>query len=190
MTAFSHRSPTEGVPSAALQGIRLAGDQNGIVLQHLLTLDADDRRLRFGIALSDESIQHYVQELDFAKDAVLAVLLPDQTAAGIAHLARGSAFAEVGISVLPPHRARGAGSRLMELAVQQCKAWRISQLFLHYLADNAAMAAFANKHRMATTRNGSEVDAFLPIASSERTRQSREALNLLRPEAVAVVAPA
>ena len=40
--------------------------------RHLLALDDEDRRLRFGIALSDQTIRDYVVRIDFERDAVFA----------------------------------------------------------------------------------------------------------------------
>jgi GNAT superfamily N-acetyltransferase len=190
MTAVPHRLSDQNEPVTRMQGVRLADDTNGSVLQHLLRLDAEDRRLRFGLALADEGIGQYVQRIDFSKDSVLAVLTADRRAAGVAHLARGHGYAELGISVLANNRSHGVGSHLLRLAVRQCEAWHIDELFLHYLAENAAMAAFAHRHGMVSIRHGSDVDAVLTIAANQRARQSRDTEHLLRPEALAVVTPA
>ncbi len=37
---------------------------------HLLRLDAEDRRLRFGYPISDEAIQGHVRKIDMTKDRI------------------------------------------------------------------------------------------------------------------------
>ena len=43
------------------------------ILNHLLQLNEEDRRLRFGTQTPDEVIAHYVEGLDFNKDVVFGV---------------------------------------------------------------------------------------------------------------------
>src|SRR5690606_12480885 len=43
------------------------------ILEHLVALSPDDRRLRFGVPVTDEAIAGYVERLDFDRDAVFGV---------------------------------------------------------------------------------------------------------------------
>ena len=74
---------------------------------HFLALPPEDRRLRFGAPLSAEAVAHYVDGIDFARDAVFGVVDEDLTLVGVAHVAFTDDFAELGISVLPWWRSRG-----------------------------------------------------------------------------------
>ncbi|MGH8721901.1 MAG: GNAT family N-acetyltransferase, partial [Burkholderiales bacterium] len=76
---------------------------------HLRALGTEDRRLRFGLPLSDAAIDAYVARIDFGRDAVFGVFDDALQLAGAAHLARADAHAELGVSVLPAHRGRGIG---------------------------------------------------------------------------------
>lgn len=55
------------------------------ILNHLLQLNDEDRRLRFGTQTPDEVIHHYVKHLDFNKDAVFGVFDLDLKLIGMAH---------------------------------------------------------------------------------------------------------
>jgi len=45
------------------------------ILNHLLQLNDEDRRLHFGTQTPDEVIRHYVEHLDFHKAAISAYLI-------------------------------------------------------------------------------------------------------------------
>ncbi|MGH8709509.1 MAG: GNAT family N-acetyltransferase, partial [Burkholderiales bacterium] len=66
---------------------------------HLRALGTEDRRLRFGLPLSDAAIDAYVARIDFGRDAVFGVFDDALQLAGAAHLARADAHAELGVSV-------------------------------------------------------------------------------------------
>ena len=74
------------------------------ILQHLLQLNDEDRRLRFGTQTSDEVIQRYVGSLDFNKDTIFGIFDLNLKLIGMTHLAylpelKGQArAAEFGVS--------------------------------------------------------------------------------------------
>ena len=53
------------------------------ILQHLLQMGEEDRRLRFGTQTPDEVIHHYVERLDFNSDAVFGVFYSNLKLIGI-----------------------------------------------------------------------------------------------------------
>src|SRR4051812_15901385 len=79
------------------------------LLAHFLALDGNDRRLRFGAALSERALRHYVERIDFDHDAVFGVGDEELKLLGVAHVARSGGHAELGISVLEGARSRGIG---------------------------------------------------------------------------------
>jgi GNAT superfamily N-acetyltransferase len=95
---------------------------------HFLALDAEDRRLRFGLPISDAVVTDYVGRIDFARDAVFGVFDDELNLAGAAHLARAEDHAELGVSVLPAHRGRGVGAALLERAHTHARNWGIGAL--------------------------------------------------------------
>ena len=130
---------------------------------HLLALDAEDRRLRFGLPVSDETIREYVERIDFGRDVLFGVFDDELNLAGAAHLARAEAHAELGVSVLPAHRGRGIGGALLERAHTHARNWGIGTLFMHCLTENAAMMHLARKQGMRIAAASGEADAHLAL---------------------------
>ena len=78
---------------------------------HFLALGASERRLRFGVPLSDSAVRTYVERIDFERDAVFGVSGEDLRLVGVGHVGRGDGHAELGISVLESERGRGTAGR-------------------------------------------------------------------------------
>ncbi len=131
---------------------------------HFLALDAEDRRLRFGLPISDAVVADYVERIDFARDAVFGVFDDELNLAGAAHLARAEDHAELGVSVLPAYRGRGVGAALLERAHTHTRNWGIGTLFMHCLTENAAMMHLARKQGMRIAAASGEADAHLELA--------------------------
>lgn len=138
--------------------------ERGKLLAHFLALGAEDRRLRFGLPLSDDTIADYVASIDFARDVVFGVFDDELNLAGAAHLARADEHAELGVSVLPAHRGRGIGGALLERAHTHARNWGIGTLFMHCLTENAAMMHLARKQNMRIAAASGEADAHLTLA--------------------------
>ena len=131
---------------------------------HFLALDAEDRRLRFGLPISDASVSDYVARIDFERDALFGVFDDALQVVGAAHLARAGDHAELGVSVLPGHRGRGIGAALLDRAHTHARNWGIGVLFMHCLAENAAMMHLARKQGMTIAAASGEADAHLALA--------------------------
>src|SRR2546423_2551443 len=131
--------------------------------RHLLALGAQDRRLRFGTALSDDGIRAYAGRIDFERDAVFGVFDDDLALAGAAHLARDAGHAELGVSVLPERRRRGLGGALLARAHLRARNWRVNKLFMHCLTENATMMHLARRQGMRIVAEQGEADASLEL---------------------------
>ncbi len=138
--------------------------RDGVLRTHFLALPADDRRLRFGASLSAEAVAAYVDAIDFDRDAVFAVFDDALDAVGVAHVAFGGDVAELGISVLPQQRSRGAGTALFERAAAHARNRLVSTLFMHCLAENAAIMHIARKSGMDIVAAAGDVDAHLALS--------------------------
>ncbi len=130
---------------------------------HLMALEAEDRRLRFGIAIGDTAIRDYVARIDFERDAVFGVFDDELQLIGAAHLARAEKHAELGLSVLPGHRDRGIGGALLGRAHTHARNWGIAVLFTHCLTENTAMMHLARKQGMKVVVASGEADARLDL---------------------------
>ena len=139
------------------------------ILSHLLQLGEEDRRLRFGTKTPDEVINHYVEGLDFNKDAVFGVFDADLKLIGMAHLAylpeiKGEPLsAEFGVSVLPEGRAQGIGTALLQRSAVHSRNSNIQILYVHCLANNKAMMHLAQKAGMTVEYAYGDADAYLKL---------------------------
>jgi RimJ/RimL family protein N-acetyltransferase len=137
------------------------------VLRHFLTLEADDRHLRFGSPTSDAVIERYVSGLNFSRDALFGIFNDALDLVGIAHLAYvPSAYesphsAEFGVSVLRDDRHRGLGAALLARAAIHARNTHIDTLFVHCLAKNKAMMHLAQKLGMRVEFAYGDADAYL-----------------------------
>jgi GNAT superfamily N-acetyltransferase len=141
----------------------LSAFERGALERHFVALEAEDRRLRFGIALGDYALRAYVQRIDFARDAVFGVLDDELELLGVAHLARDAASAELGVSVRAGARGRGIGGALLARAHTHARNWGVRTLFMHCLRENGAMMHLARKQGMELASEAGEVDAHLVL---------------------------
>lgn len=138
---------------------------------HLLSLDQNDRYLRFGYAATDVHISKYVDLIDFDRDEVFGVFNRRIELIAMAHLAhpqttslKGQALtSEFGVSVLARVRGRGFGRRLFEHAMLHARNRGVDTLFIHALSENTAMLDIARKAGAQVVREGSESEAWLKL---------------------------
>jgi len=135
--------------------------------RHFLALGEQDRRLRFGVALGDHAISGYVARIDFERDTVFGVSGDDLHLVAAAHLGRAQGYAELGVSVLEAERGRGAGGALLARAHLRARNWGVRTLFMHCLAENAAMMRLARKQGMAIVTEAGETDAWLELPPAD-----------------------
>ena len=131
--------------------------------RHFIALGAEDRRLRFGAALSDAALRGYVARIDFERDAAFGVCDDALRLLGVAHLARSGRHAELGISVLDGHRNRGIGDALLARACLRARNWGVRALFMHCLTENGAMMRLARQRGMLVLSQSGESDAWLSL---------------------------
>ena len=135
--------------------------------EHFLTLQQNDRRLRFGTPLSDHSVREYVERIDFGHDAVFGIVDDELRLLGVAHVARASGHAELGVSVLEGHRSRGIGGALLARAHMHARNWGMRELFMHCLTENAAMMRLARRQKMDIVAEAGEADAWLKLPPAD-----------------------
>ena len=133
------------------------------LLNHLLALNAEDRRLRFAHALSDDGVRHYVEAIDLNRDAVFVVIDSDLLIIGAAHLAREEGHTELGISVLPRSRGQGIGGALLARCAARARNWGMRVMFMNCLVENAAMMHLAHKEGLKIAVSGAEAETFVRL---------------------------
>jgi len=142
---------------------------------HFLALEAEDRRLRFGMALKDDAVRAYVARIDFERGAVFGVYDDALHLIGAAHVARNDGHAELGVSVLPGYRGRGIGGALLARAHLRARNWGVRALFMHCLAENDAMMHLARKQAMEIVAESGEADAWLRLSPADASSHFGEA---------------
>jgi GNAT superfamily N-acetyltransferase len=148
--------------------------ERAMYAQHLVSLDAEDRRLRFGLPRGDESLHEYVNGIDLERDSVMCVYDDELMLVGAAHVARGTGYAEVGVSVLKGHRGRGVGSALFERSRLHARNWGVSEFFTHCAADNVAMMRLARKHGMRALVERGDADAYAAVPAPDAASLASE----------------
>src|SRR5688572_13374374 len=143
--------------------VRLREADRGALARHFLALDTQDRRLRFGSTISDEGIAKYVERIDFGRDCVFAVHDDRLHWIAVVHVALAGATAELGLSVLPGFRGHGNGDGLLRRAVIWLRNRGTLSVYVHCLAENAAMMHLARKNGMRIVYSGSESDGRLEL---------------------------
>lgn len=122
--------------------------ESEIYLAHLLRLDSESRRSRFGGAVSDEFIRNYVG-LSNHLDAVLYGFFVHGTLRGVAELrpvrSSGDADAEAAFSIEQPWQSHGVGSALLAHTLLAARNRNIRTLHMICLADNQRMQKLARK---------------------------------------------
>lgn len=156
-----------------------------LIAGHLKDLSANDRRLRFGHTIGDDSISSYVRTLHFARDAAFGAFDEEGRMVGFGHLAFGAEGAEFALSVAPEARRRGIGQALLQRAAMHARNRGHGLLLMLYLPENGALAALAQRASMQVACDPLECRAYIgltpPTAHSvlhEAWRETVAALDL------------
>ena len=123
-------------------------DRSGPYRDHLLRLDPESRRNRFGGAVSDAFIENYI-ELSLGLDAVIHGFFVDGALRGVAELRPlGRTFdgeAEAAFSIEKPWQSHGVGSALLERTLLAARNRGVKLLHMACLANNQRMVELARK---------------------------------------------
>ncbi|MGL5362347.1 MAG: GNAT family N-acetyltransferase [Bosea sp. (in: a-proteobacteria)] len=135
-----------------------------LFLDHLLRLDPETRRERFGMQVSDDFLTRYA-ETTFATGGLVFAYMEDGVAHGAAEL-RGldhvmSRTAEAAFSVEPAFRQRGIGTSLFERLVNAARNRRVRTLYMTCLSQNRAMQALARRFEADLVQNATELDGYI-----------------------------
>jgi len=137
------------------------------VLRHLLSLEREDLRLRFGYMPTEEIITKYVQD-SWNRDNNQWFGIYDKSVDGVIATMHISVMsdntAEIGFTVHKNFRNRGLGTQLFDRAITWATAHNIDKLFMHCLTENKAVRSIAKKNEVhVITIQGSEARADLVL---------------------------
>ncbi len=133
---------------------------------HLLRLDPESRRTRFGTPVGDYFIEQYAENA-LGNHSIAHGYFVDGVLRGVAELRgfRGVAGgdAEAAFSVESDFQNRGIGTELFSRTVLAARNRGISKLFVNFLSQNARMQAIAKKFDAVVTYDSdgghAEIDA-------------------------------
>jgi GNAT superfamily N-acetyltransferase len=113
---------------------------------HLLRLDAESRRNRFGGAVSDDFIREYC-EPGALRGAIIYGFLVDGVLRGAVELRllEPAGEAEVALSIERTWQSQGVGAALLEHLLLAARNRRINRLHMLCLAENGRMRQLARK---------------------------------------------
>lgn len=135
------------------------------IINHLLSLDEQSNRLRFGVFMKEESIRKYVDSIDFNIDRLYGAYDDTLKLIGVIHIAwmKKSGCAEIGISVDPMVQRGGIGGRLFKKAINYARTHGANKLYSFCLIENIAMMHMARKENMKIERIADEAEAHMVI---------------------------
>ncbi len=123
-------------------------DRSGPYRDHLLRLDKESRRNRFGGGVSDAFIENYIA-LSLGLDAVIHGFFVDGVLRGVAELRPlGKGFAdeaEAAFSIEKDWQSHGIGTALLERTLLAARNRGIKLLHMACLANNSRMVELARK---------------------------------------------
>lgn len=151
-----------------LSSICMTHFYDAMILEHLLSLTPEQRRLRFFGMVSDEYIRKmYLRSVENG-DVWLANTVPCgfyRLVVGVLQIApsKTSDTAEIAFSVLDGYSNRGIATELMSRAVSVLKVMGVNTLTVVCLSDNQAVKAICRKNSMQIVYGGMESESELEI---------------------------
>jgi GNAT superfamily N-acetyltransferase len=138
---------------------------------HLLRLDQESRRMRFGTPVTDFFIEQYAENA-LGSHSIAHGYFMDGVLRGVAELRgfRGvsGGEAEAAFSVEIGYQNKGIGTELFSRTVLAARNRGISKLFVNFLSQNARMQAIAKKFDAVVTydSDGGHAEIEAPRANA------------------------
>jgi GNAT superfamily N-acetyltransferase len=136
----------------------------GLYREHLLRLDGNDRRLRFGYPMNRDAIERFVASFDPLRDRLFAHFDRRLQVVGAVLVNTDRwATAELAFSVEPGHRGRGLGSALCRRAITWARNRGIRTVSVFCQTENGAMRRLAARAGMAMRTDAGETQGTLAL---------------------------
>lgn len=115
---------------------------------HLLRLDRETRRLRFGMPVTDDFIRDYASRVQDMKSLIYGYFEDGEMRAAAELRRLGNAWsieAEAAFSVEKPYQNKGIGSALLNRVIRAARNRGIRRLYMNCLLENRKMQRLAKK---------------------------------------------
>lgn len=116
---------------------------------HLLRLDSESRRMRFGMTVGDRFVHDYAERLRDMKSIIYGHIFDGEVRAAAELRPLGSQMqgeAEAAFSVEKSYQNAGIGTELLGRVVRAARNRSIHRLYMNCLAENYRMQAIAKKY--------------------------------------------
>lgn len=128
---------------------RLWSSDREAVVEHLLRLDPNDRRLRFFSLIPEKRVREYGERIDWTRALMVGAFDDDGTLRGVGELIKDGVFwperGEIAITVETDHQGRGVGTALLDKLLAMARNRGIRELQMICLTENRRMRRLAAK---------------------------------------------
>lgn len=140
----------------------LTDSDRSALAEHLLALDGEDRYFRFFCRMTDSMIQSLVQRQPM--DGIYGYWIAGELAAVAFVMPAEEDSVEFAVSVGKQWRGHGLAKLLLQHSLSSNEADHASEMVIHHLSDNVAMAAVSRQVPSQKHRAGPEVDVTIDLA--------------------------
>ena len=133
------------------------------LVDHLCSLQGEDRRLRFGVGLTDEAIRNYVEKSFKDEKSQWFGCDSKGKIVSACHVAIYNNEGELGCSVDKEYRGQGLAQEMFDRAVIYLRRNEITEVYMHCLTENQVMKHIAKKNDMVVISCDGETDAKVKV---------------------------
>lgn len=148
--------------------------------RHLLRLSPEDRYLRFGGHMGDETLAEYARRSDWPRHVLLGAFIDGELrGVGECRFLDGSwpPEAELAFSVETPHQGQGLGTELFRRLVIFARNRGVRRVYVTTLRGNVAMRRIAGRFGMVMAQGEDELEGRMELLWPTGLSVAEEALN-------------
>jgi GNAT superfamily N-acetyltransferase len=116
---------------------------------HMLRLDVESRRMRFGMAVDDDFVRKYASQINRFRSVVYGFFMERDMCAAAELRMIGDSWhgeAEAAFSVEPDYQNSGVGTELLGRIILAARNRGVDRLFMNCLTENRRMQRVAKKY--------------------------------------------
>lgn len=159
---------------------KIAAAESLHLQRHLIRLDPESRRLRFGAIVRDQHIKRFIETLNWSTSIHLGYFDRGRLC-GAAHLVSfdgpDAPGVEYAVSVEAPHQNAGIGTELTRRAITIARNRGLRELYMVCLRENARMQHIARKVGATVILAGIEVEGRVTLPSADPVSLWQEAFD-------------
>jgi RimJ/RimL family protein N-acetyltransferase len=159
---------------------KIAAAESLQLQKHLIRLDPESRRMRFGAIVRDHHVKRFIETLNWSTSIHLGYFDRGQLC-GAAHLVSfdqcDAPGVEYAVSVEAPHQNAGIGTELTRRAVTIARNRGLRELYMVCLRENARMQHIAHKVGATVILAGIEVEGRVTLRQADPVSIWQEAFD-------------